>query len=172
MQEPLNLEEAVRNLQRYLRTISFYDTRINRVPVDGIYDMETRRAVRSFQETRGLPSDGIVDFRTWSMIFEEFSKIIEANDRSRMPNLFPTAPQNYEALLGEESSFVAIVQLILRELSVIYDNIPMLEISGRFDSDTEAAVKEFQSISGLEVTGKVDLRTWNRMIRDFSNYAR
>jgi murein L,D-transpeptidase YcbB/YkuD len=172
MNQPLNYEDAVRNLQRYLRTISFYDNRITRVPIDGIYDSDTRKAVSEFQSTRGLRSTGIVDRKTFDMIFKEFSQIIEANDRSNNTNLFPSNPQNYEASLGEESSFVAIIQLILRELSIIYDNIPELEISGVYNEETEAAVKEFQKLSGLSPTGKVNLQTWNRLVRDFSNYAR
>ena len=170
--QPLNYEDAVRNLQRYLRTISFYDDRITRVPIDGIYDTDTRKAVSEFQATRELPVTGIVDKATFDMIFREFSKIVEANDRSNNINLFPNNPQNYEAALGEESSFVAIIQLILRELSIIYDNIPDMQITGVYNKETEDAVKEFQRISGLSPTGKVDLRTWNRLVRDFSNYAR
>ena len=172
MNQPLNYEDAVRNLQRYLRTISFYDDRITRVPIDGIYDSDTRKAVSEFQSTRGLRPTGIVDRKTFDMIFKEFSQIIEANDRSNNTNLFPNNPQNYEASLGEESSFVAIIQLILRELSIIYDNIPELEISGVYNEETEAAVKEFQKLSRLSPTGKVNLQTWNRLVRDFSNYAR
>lgn len=172
MQEALNLEEAVRNLQRYLRTISFYDSSIPRVPIDGIYDKETEKAVRAFQSTRGLNVTGRVDKKTWDMIFKEFSEILLANDRSSNINLFPENPPNYEATIGEVSSFVAIIQLILRELSIIYDNIPELEISGSFDSVTEAAIKEFQRISSIDPTGRVDLVTWNRLVRDFSNYAR
>ncbi len=172
MNQPLNYEDAVRNLQRYLRTISFYDDRITRVPTDGIYDSDTRKAVSEFQSTRGLRPTGIVDRKTFDMIFKEFSQIIEANDRSNNINLFPSNPQNYEASLGEESSFVAIIQLILRELSIIYDNIPELEISGVYNEETEAAVKKFQKLSGLSPTGKVNLQTWNRLVRDFSNYAR
>lgn len=172
MKEPLNLQDAVRNLQRYLRTISFYDERINRVPIDGIYGSETEKAVRDFQRTRGLEPNGVVDKKTWDMIFAEFSEILLANDRSNNINLFPTSPQGYEASSGETSSFVAIIQLILRELSLIYDAFPEIEITGTFDAPTEKAVKEFQRLSGLEVTGKVDLKTWNRLIRDFSNYAR
>ena len=172
MNQPLNYEDAVRNLQRYLRTISFYDNRITRVPTDGIYDSDTRKAVSEFQSTRGLRPTGIVDRKTFDMIFKEFSQIIEANDRSNNTNLFPNNPQNYEASLGEESSFVAIIQLILRELSIIYDNIPELEIGGVYNEETEAAVREFQKLSGLSPTGKVNLQTWNRLVRDFSNYAR
>lgn len=172
MTEPLNLEDAIRNLQRYLRTISFYDPRINRVPIDGLYDSETQLAVRSFQETRGLSVTGKVNKETWDLIFKEFSEILSANDRSENTNLFPASPPNYEAGIGENSSFVAIIQLIIRELSIIYDGIPSLEVNGIFNAETEEAVKEFQRRSGLDATGKVNLRTWNRLVRDYTNYAR
>ena len=171
MQRPLNYEDAVRNLQRYLRTISFYDPSIPRVPIDGIYDTATEHAVIAFQASRGLAPTGKVDKTTWDRIFGEFSQIVEATDRSNNINLFPSVPENYEASLGETSSFVAIIQLLLRELSIIYD-FPSTEISGVYDKATEDAIKEFQRLSGLTTTGKVDLITWNRLIRDFSNYAR
>ena len=171
MQKPLNYEVAVRNLQRYLRTISFYDPSIPRAPIDGIYDTATEDAVKAFQSSRGLEPTGKVDKVTWDMIFKEFSQIVEATDRSNNINLFPSVPENYEASLGETSSFVAVIQLILRELSIIYD-IPTTEISGVYDKATENAIKDFQRLSGLTPTGNVDLITWNRLIRDFSNYAR
>ena len=172
MDTPLNQAQAVTNLQRYLRTISFDDARINRVPIDGIYESETAKAVRAFQRTRGLPETGIVNKETWDTLFSEFSRLSEARDRSNNINLFPTSPKNYEAAKGDESSFISLVQFILNELSVIYDGLGDLQTDGSFGEDTEMAIKKFQVHSGLPPTGRVDLITWNRLIRDFSNYSR
>ena len=68
----LNFDQAVRNLQLYLRTISFFDTRIGRVPIDGIYEDDTKRAVAAFGRTRGLPVSETVDRATWDAIYQEY----------------------------------------------------------------------------------------------------
>ena len=170
MDTPLNLQDAILNLQRYLRAISFTDDRITRVPVDGLFDSDTRQAVIDYQRTRGLDETGVVDKNTWDAIFEEYSAITEAADRTPTVNFFPTAPAGYEAALGEESAFITMVQLVLRELSVIYDDFPEIKINGAFDKPTEEAVKIYQLASGLSPSGRIDLLTWNRMGRDLENY--
>ena len=172
MDQPLNLQEAIINLQTYLRAISFVDERILRVPIDGIFDSVSENAVASFQRTRGLPDTGIVDKTTWDAIYKEFLELSSLSDRSYGINLFPVAPQNYEAALGEEHAFISLVQFLLSELAVNYDELTDVKISGVFDDRTEKAVKDFQRISMLPVTGRVDLRTYNRLSEDFSNYTR
>ena len=171
MNQPLNLQDAILNLQRYLRTISFIDSRITRVPLDGLFDTQTQRAVSEYQRTRGLEDTGIVDKNTWDTLFEEYMLVTASNDRSKGVNLFPETPEDYEAALGDEHIFITLVQIILRELSATYDGFPELEISGVFDEPTEQAVKVFQIASMLEPTGRIDLVTWNRMTEDFSNYS-
>ncbi len=163
----LNLKEAIRNLQLYLRTLSFFDTRIERVPIDGLYDSDTQKAVASFQRTRGLPETSVVDKVTWDALYEEYLAIKRATERQPSPSFFPTTPSGYITELGEKSAFVAIVQLMLRELSVIFDEIPELEIDGIYGSRTADAVSAFQKASLLDVTGKVDLETYNRLNNAF-----
>lgn len=171
MNGPLNLNQAIRNLQFYLRTISFFDERIERVPVDGLFDSVTEAAVASFQRTRGLPESAIVDRATWDAIYEEYLLLEKAQTRESSPSLFPSAPYDYEAALGEESAFVAIVQIMLRELRIIFDGIPELEIDGVFGEDTEQAVKAFQRASLLDSTGRIDLQTYNRLVRAFHSIS-
>ena len=165
--QPLNFEEAIKNLQTYLRAISFFDKRIPRVPIDGIYESETQRAVEAFQRTRGLPESGIVSKATWDAVYEEYLEIKKATERQPSPSFFPTTPSNYASKMGEKSSFVAVVQLILRELSAIFDEIPELTVDGVFGPETKKAVEKFQRISLLEPTGEVDLETYNRLNNAF-----
>lgn len=167
MDTPLNLNQAIRNLQTYLRSISFVDERIERVPIDGIFDSSTEEAVASFQRTRGLPETAIVDKATWDAIYEEYLELERAQSREKSQSFFPSSPYDYEASLGEESAFVAILQIMLRELKVIFDRIPDLAVDGVFGKDTEEAVKAFQGASLIKVTGRVDLETYNRLVRAF-----
>ena len=171
MTSPLNLNQAIRNLQLYLRTISFFYDRIERVPIDGIFDSLTEAAVASFQRTRGLPESAIVDRATWDAIYEEYLALERTRERESSPSFFPSVPYDYEASLGEKSSFVAILQIMLRELSQIFDEIPPFEIDGSFGEATAEAVRAFQRASLLDVTGRVDLQTYNRLIRAFHSIS-
>ena len=85
--------------------------------------------------------------------------------------LFPQNPQNYATAPDEKSVFVLIVQLLLRELSAVYDSFPEIEISGIYDDATQSAIKEFQRASGLESTGLLDRNTYARLLTDLSNHA-
>ncbi len=167
MQEPLNLQEAILNLQKYLRALSYVDERITPPPVDGIFDSATEDSVRSFQRAFGLDANGIVDKATWDAIYGQYKTI-----PSNIPlPFFPTTPKNYATSIGEESVFVSIVQLLLRELSAVYDSFPEIEISGIYDEATADAIKELQLASGLEVTGLLDRNTYARLLSDLSNHT-
>ena len=172
MNPPYTERDAIRNLQHYLRLLARYNSNIITVPEDGIFDTQTEEAIRDFQREYGLPITGRADQSTWDAIYAAYLEAQEANDRTPRVHLFPRTPEHYEARLGEESAFVAILQLLLGELTVIYDQILPPAVTGKFDKMTEAAVRAFQEASLLPVTGRVNLRTWNRMTREFDNYAR
>lgn len=167
MERPLNLQDAIFNLQKYLRAISFADKRVSRPPLDGIFDSATEDAVRSFQASRGLNANGIVDKMTWDAIYDEYKALALAEE---LP-FFPSAPSDYAARLGEESSFISIIQILLQELSSVYDAFENVEITGIFDSATEQAIKELQRASGLEITGELDKNTYRRLLYDLSSHS-
>ena len=167
MERPLNLQDAIFNLQKYLRAISFADKRVSRPPLDGIFDSATEDAVRSFQSSRGLNANGIVDRMTWDAIYDEYKALALAEE---LP-FFPSAPSDYAARLGEESSFISIIQILLQELSSVYDAFENVEITGIFDSATEQAIKELQRASGLEITGELDKNTYRRWLYDLSSHS-
>ena len=167
MQEPLNLQDAIFNLQKYLRAISFADPRVSRPPLDGIFDSATEDSVRSFQASRGLNANGLVDKLTWDAIYEEYKALALVEE---LP-FFPSSPTDYAAKSGEESAFISIVQIMLQELSAVYDAFESVEITGIFDSATEQAIKELQRASGLEATGLIDRNTYRRLLYDFSSHS-
>lgn len=167
MERPLNLQDAIFNLQKYLRAISFADEQVLRPPLDGIFDSATEDAVRSFQASRGLNANGIVDRSTWEAIYNEYKALALAEE---LP-FFPSYPTDYTAKLNEESAFVSIIQILLQELSSVYDAFEAVEITGVFDGATEQAIKELQRASGLEITGELDRNTYRRLLYDFSNHS-
>ena len=62
-----------------------------------------------------------------------------------------------------EAQATANLQRYLRQLSYHYPEITPPPIDGIFDSDTERALREFQAMQGLPVTGRADRRTWNEL---------
>lgn len=167
----LNRPEAITNLQRYLRRLSFEDAAydIPRPPIDGIFDRDTENAIIRFQGANGLPVTGVADKQTWDMIFEEYMRVTEAERLAQGLFIFPDAPSDYAISLGDALTLVRILQLLLLELRAVYDIFADITESGVFDSATEQAIREFQAANLLPVTGQVDKATWNRIVREYAN---
>ncbi|QHQ63033.1 peptidoglycan-binding protein [Anaerocolumna sedimenticola] len=62
--------DSVRMIQEQLNAVSDVYTVIPKIAVDGVYGQQTANAVSAFQQTFGLPANGIVDFPTWYRISE------------------------------------------------------------------------------------------------------
>ncbi len=62
--------------------------------------------------------------------------------------------------LGSTGSAVSTIQVQLNQIANNYPAIPKNKENGEFDEVTQAAVKEFQTIFHLPVTGSVDFGTW------------
>lgn len=69
------------------------------------------------------------------------------------------------AFLNSTDEALAIVQIqrILRDLELFDNDFSAVPVSGVFESETRAAVAEFQAKYGLDVTGSVDYETWELM---------
>ena len=78
---------------------------------------------------------------------------------SGIPSSWPGAPLRQ----GSRSDKVRQMQEQLDAIRNIYTAIPTIAVDGIFGPGTEAAVREFQSIFGLPVTGIVDYRTWYKI---------
>ena len=102
MQEPLNLQDAISNLQKYLRALSYVNDEITPPPIDGIFESATEESVRSFQRAFGLETNGVVDKTTWDAIYEQY-KLIPSEP---LPPFFPSSPKNYATAPKEKSVFV------------------------------------------------------------------
>ena len=164
---------SVRNLQKYLRALSVGDDReIFAVPIDGIYEDATENAVIEFQRRNTLPITGRADKATYDAIYLEYLRLTEEDRRRYSPDLFPALPDGYATDFGERGPFIAALEFILDELRIAYDTLPTFERDGTYDGDTALAVKEFQRIHGLPITGRVDRRTWSELSRAYDSYAR
>ncbi|MBQ8140996.1 MAG: peptidoglycan-binding protein [Clostridia bacterium] len=163
--------DAVTNLQRYLRQLSYTEKSIPPLPIDGIFENATREALIAFQRLYSLSPSGVADRETWNKLYEEYLKSISKNQAPRMLDLFPRVPDDYSLRRGDEYFLVNTVQFLLNELRIIYDSFIPLVISGIFDEATETNVMDFQKKNKLDATGRVDKETWNKIIEAYENYA-
>lgn len=107
--------------------------------VDGVFGGGTERAVREFQRSNNLTTDGIVGRNTWN-------KLLNLN------------PSSEVLRRGSESSAVLFLQRLL--LSYLY---PITNLDGDFGPETERVVRAFQTENGLSVDGIVGRNTWQAL---------
>lgn len=62
-----------------------------------------------------------------------------------------------------EAQATANLQRYLRQISYHHPEITPPPIDGIFERDTERALREFQAMQGLPVTGRADRRTWEEL---------
>ena len=171
-----NEREAIRNLQRYLRQLAYFDETLGEIPIDGIFDSATEQALRAFQEREGLPATGRADLESWERLFAAYRRSLEDTAPPRQIAHFPRLPESYTVEVGEAQFLVSVIQNALRELSVVYDDLGDVPLSGEYDEATARAVRVFQEKHGLPATGGVDRRTWNALAdaynRSFDLYFR
>ena len=68
-------EEAVREVQRYLRAVSYRHKEVPHIGIDGIFGEETREALRAFQRRFSLPPTGVADSESFRLLYREFIRI-------------------------------------------------------------------------------------------------
>jgi peptidoglycan hydrolase-like protein with peptidoglycan-binding domain len=148
-------------IQERLRQLGYFNQSPN-----GNFGSVTRNAVIRFQQDRGLPTDGIVGPQTETALFDEF-------DRKRRISTQPFTSLGSTNLVlrpGDRSPDVRFLQERLRD-----EGLYVGPIDGFFDSETEAAVRQFQRQRRLGVDGIVGSSTLaelNRGNRDIAERPR
>ncbi|MBE6529400.1 MAG: hypothetical protein E7680_02205 [Ruminococcaceae bacterium] len=154
--------DAVRNLQTYLRQLSYHDPDISPPPVNGIFDPLTRQSLSQFQKKAGLPVSGTANGETWKTLYRAFLKSLAENALPEKVSLFPTTPKGYCLSPGCTGFCVSALQMMLGELQRFLPEEYPIEPTGVYDQATEQNVRIFQSCCPeLKETGKVDFATWN-----------
>ena len=104
-----------------------------RGPLSGQFAEVTRNAVKEVQENYGLPVTGVADAATQEIIYGTCYRALE---------------------YGMTGDDIKTMQEMLAKYQVYHD-----EVSGKFLKNTRLAVQSFQSMCGLEATGKADVKT-------------
>ena len=105
--------------------------------IDGVFGSRTERAVKGFQQSTGLYTDGLVGKITWG-------EIVESSYRTGNRWLYVREPPFRGADVME-------LQRMLNDLGFDPGSV-----NGLFDGRTDRAVRDFQTNAGLAVDGVVD----------------
>ncbi|MBR2080021.1 MAG: peptidoglycan-binding protein [Oscillospiraceae bacterium] len=148
----------VEDLQKMLRTIAKADKRIPTVLPNGIFDAETEAALRAVQRLNGLPETGVADLVTWDTVrrlYKELAPLVQPLEplQLRWDPLQIISP-------GTSNTHLFLIQGMLRGLGEYYVNLPGVEVTGRYDEASVAAVRFLQRVSGLPEDGVIDQKTW------------
>ncbi|MGL5084327.1 MAG: peptidoglycan-binding protein, partial [Clostridium sp.] len=158
--------DDVKTIQTQLNRIGNNYPAIPKInPVDGVFNSTTEEAVKVFQKVFNLTPDGIVGKSTWykiSQIYVGIKNLAELNSEGeKLP--IPPKPPSIILRPGSTGEAVKVAQYFLAAISVFYDAIPPIKITGKFDKETENAVKAFQREFGLSVDGIIGNATWNKL---------
>ena len=144
--------------------------RISRVT--GVFGEDTQRAVREFQRIFNLNPDGVVGKATWYELVSLYVAV------TRLAELLSEGQEFYnvrfqfpgeELRQGSRGGEVRVLQYMLAILAEFNEEIPPLTVDGDFGGSTARAVRDYQRLMGLEVTGVVNERTWESI---YSNFVR
>jgi len=166
---PLRLGSSgvdVRRIQTYLNRIRQNFPLIPAIsPVDGSFGAQTQDAVRVFQRTFNLTSDGIVGVGTWnkiSQIYTAVTGLAELNGEGERIGVGNTPPTTV-IRQGSRGNDVLQLQFLINYIAQFYPNIPSVSQDSVFGSNTASAVRSFQRQFGLTADGVVGPATWNKL---------
>lgn len=164
--------EEVRTIQRQLNRIARNYPLIPVIPeTNGIFDVRTQNAVRTFQQIFNLTPDGIVGYGTWYAIKRVYNAVRRLSELYSEGITITEAQRIYPEQLerGDVNIYVRIIQYYLDFIAYFNRNLPRIRADGIFGAATEESVRTFQSLNGLPVTGVVDRPTWNTIVNEYFN---
>ncbi len=139
----------VKTLQTDLHALGYYQGHL-----DGFYGPLLGTAVRNFQASQHLTSDGIVGALTWRYLSEAVQQ------RQAVATLVRTSPSNPALHEGSSGAAVVHLQQLLNRFGA------GLATDGAFGPLTLAALQHFQSTHGLTVTTSLNPTTMSALLHD------
>lgn len=157
------LARPVHSLQYMLRGLSGRYDFLPVVVVDGVFGEHTLEAVMLFQREFMLPVTGVVDYRTWELVRNQWEQSKLEQQEPRAVRAFPGDGRS--ASEGEQHTFMAVPQTMFHVLSQYINGIAEGKKNGIHEGASVKNVRWLQGKAGLPVTGTLDQRTWDALSR-------
>ncbi len=155
--------EQVRQIQYYLSVLAYFDEELPLPGRSGVYDAATEATVRAFQRQQGLTEDGIVGRETWNAIIRDYDRL----RTSIPPEAGVSADEIYPGRVltpGQTGRDVEVLQRFLVQAAQNVPEIPLIEETGVYDAQTEAAIRTVQGLEGIPQTGVTGALTWDAVV--------
>ncbi len=140
-------EERTASVQRQLKAIGLYPGE-----VDGLTGPQTRKAVADYQERTGLAVTGEIDDRLVARLAAEMPTV----RADEVPTPAPRGASQGTQIHGDTVAAVPDRTVVKVQAGLRAFGNDAIEIDGVVGARTADAIREFQSLFGLPVTGKVD----------------
>ncbi len=144
--------EDVKLLQQRLIDLGYLKSK-----ADGIFGSETVTAVKAFQKANGLTADGVAGSATYRKLYSDSA--VSAPDAGITDGdlAIPTRTLTY----GATGDDVKSVQTRLKQLKYYTGTV-----DGQYGESTVSAMKAFQQMNNLTVTGEGNLATYAALYSD------
>jgi peptidoglycan hydrolase-like protein with peptidoglycan-binding domain len=156
----------VRIIQTQLNSISNNYPAIPKISnPNGIFDLATENAVKTFQQVFFLDETGIVDKSTWykiKRIFVGVRRLSELNSIG-ITKEEASLPYSSELSVGSSGDEVRVIQYYLNVIAYFNQSLNNFAIDGIYGEDTANAVSVFQNFYSIAPTGTVDKTTWEKI---------
>lgn len=164
-------QNNLRELQFYLRGISYFDPAIPRIPTDGIASAQTEEAIRIFQKQQGIaPQAANADYLTWEAARNQYyaylASILVGDSFTALYN--PAVLQNLYAY----PMLVSQVQFALSVIRGRIRTIPDIVIDGKLSPEFTTGISAVQKVYLLPVTGTLDKATYNAIVNAYNAVMR
>lgn len=149
-------------LQYFLTLLSFFNQQIPAPGIDGIYGSDTKASVTAFQRYAGLEPTGAVDKLTWDNIYGAYKGTIDYLEERQL--IEQVTPRPYPGVVlrrGDTGPSVLVFKTYLNYIASYFFGLAQGTENAVFDTRTQNAVRQFQQIFSLPVTGQVNEATWN-----------
>lgn len=170
---PLRLGSAgedVRRLQLRLNRISRNYPTITVIPeTDGYFGVQTESAVRDFQRIFNLTEDGIVGKSTWYKVINIYNGVKRLSDINSEGISPEEVRRQFDTRLERGSTGVGVgtLQILLNAVAAAAPSVQPVTVDLIYGAQTENAVRAFQALYGLPVTGITERSTWNALLRTY-----
>ena len=162
-----NTGEKVYVTQYLIQAVSWFYPNIPTVKFTGRFTQTDANAVKELQKMYSLPQTGIVDEKTWDVLYQTFIGIRDAlNDAMNPIEKETTYLNSLNLNYGDVNRNVRDVQERLNDIASSNDTKIMA--NGAFTREIQMRLREFQKTNDLPQTGILDaetLRQINRVYR-------
>ena len=155
---------AIREIQIYLTYIANSLPGMPYTSIDGIYSDATKAAVAYFQEFEKIDITGMVDVKTFRILYERYNALIGISEEIK--NVIND--EIYPLKRGDVNENVRRLNSLTVELSKYFD-IPNLSYGDGYDENTVSAVKLLQKTFGLFESGETDTSLEKRIFEELKH---